>query len=427
MNGNSIKTISDNAFKGLSVLPYLDLSDQGLAEIGNDGFVGLSQLTVLNLSKNKITMLKSEWFLTLKELVELYLTDNDLSIIDPLLYNLLSKIDILHTSQKELCCMTTRKLLCLVDKIETSAVCNRAIPYTAVRAVGIFLCITIIITNLIVIYLRLVSNKRNVNSLTIANLAISDTIQGFALGSVITNDLLYNAGYALTKWEWRNGFLCSIVGFLFPLTSANSAISTILIALDWYTFIVTPFAAVTEGRGIKTRIYIILGTWVCCSCLLYVPSLPLTRLQTKQFVPSDICFIHLYDNVYSLKLSIYVNMIYGVVLPIAYCFVIGIYVRMVYILRISISSISRPDTATNYYNMYVRLTLVCLMNMISSVTTALITYVADARVPMDTSIIDSILLIIISFNAALNPFLYTFATSFMAEYCKSLSNVPGQN
>ena len=188
---NKLKEISDYAFQGLLRLPHLDLSAQDLQIIGNYGFVTLSDLLSLDLSFNKQKVVKAEWFIPLNKLMYLYLNDNDILMIDPLLFNIMLKLRSVHTSQSALCCLTTKQLLCVVDSVETEPVCDRAITSTTVRIIAMLLGGTIIISNVLVIYLRLISNKTNVNSITIANLAISDTIQGVSIVTVITNDLFY--------------------------------------------------------------------------------------------------------------------------------------------------------------------------------------------------------------------------------------------
>ena len=317
LKGNLINSITDYAVQGLSNLPHLDLSDRELLEIGNIGFMGLYQLQTLDLSKNNLTELKSDWFSPLKKLVYLFVTDNDIVKLDPLLFNILPLINIVHTSTPLLCCMSDSSLTCIVDSIETSPVCDRIIPSTIVLAIGISLCVTIIMANAIVIILRLISSKKSKNCFTIVNLAISDTIQGLYLLIIISNDLLYNEAFALSKYEWRNSFLCSTVGFLFPLCSSLSAISTIIIAVDRYKIIATPFKSVTEGSGTKARLFLILITWVLFTVVASAPFIPLHIVQDYHLMPTDICFFHLYDSKSSSYLTIYVNVLYGVALP--YC------------------------------------------------------------------------------------------------------------
>ena len=417
VNGNLLKSVSAYAFHGLSTLPHLDLSEQKLLEIGNNGFVGLSELKTLDLSTNQLTELQSDWFVPLKKLVHLYLTHNNLWKVDPLLFNMLVNIQIVHTSQPDVCCLTTQQLVCEVESIQTIPRCDRAIPSTTVRVLSTILCVVIINANIIVIYIRLITKIRNANYITIVNLALADTVQGVCMAIIIANDLLYNEAYALTKWVWRKSLLCSTIGFLFPLTFSVSAISAILIALDRYKVIVNPFSSVTEGTGMKTRLIIILGTWISLSCVAYVPFILITDTD-NQLIYSDICFIHLYDNIYSMNLYIYVTMLYGVFLLLAYGIVTTIYMAMVYKLRLSLSTTGMSTSSRHLNKLYIRLIIVCLSNMTSCMTIAIITYITNGGGNVNNDIVNGIVLVIRSMPAALNPFLYTIITSFLTEYVK---------
>ena len=311
INGNLRKSIADYAFQGMSALPYLNLTGQNLFKIEDNGFMNLSELQTLDLSSNKLTELKSKWFSPLIKLIYLALTDNDILKIDLLFYNVFPTIEFVHASNSELCCLTNRTIVCVLDSIETSPICVPLIPSKVFLVISISLCILIVPANIIVVLLRLTSSKRSANSLTIINLAISDAVQGIYLGLIISNDLLYHEAYGLTKSEWKNSLLCSAIRFLALLCATLSASSAIIIALDRHKIIATPFLSVSEGSGKGTRILIIILTWVLCSIGSYVPFMPYTA-HIYQTVLSDICFIHLYDTKYSTYMFVYVNQHYSV-------------------------------------------------------------------------------------------------------------------
>ena len=415
ISGNLIISISDLSFRGLSTLSYLNLSQQKLLKIEKNGFVDLSQLLTLDLSTNKLTEMKSHWFMPLKKLAHLYLTDNDIWQIDPLLFNLLPNIEVLHTSKSALCCLTNRPMVCVVDSVQVSPVCDRIISSTAVRPLAMLLCILIIIANFIVIFLRFPSSKRNSNSLTIFNLAITDALHGIYVGIIFSHDLLYSEAYGLAKLEWRNSFLCSAIGFLFTLCSAQSASSAILIALDRYKIIATPFSYVSQGRGRKGRIIIIIITWVFFSFVSSLPLIPFTLSHAYQMQPSDTCVIQLYGN-HSKYLTIYVNQLYGIALPIVYLCLTGIYIRTVYKLHGSSTIPGKSGSRRNYRKIYISFTLVCTVHLTSSMTLATITFLGDAGVHMNPHTANEAVLMVSSLPAAVNPFLYTIATSYVIDY-----------
>ena len=117
--------------------------------------------------------------------------------------------------------------------------------------------------------------------------------------------------------------------------------------------------------------------------------LPLTSVE---IIPTDICYIRLSEHKHSMYLTIYMTLVYGVVFPLNYCFLTGIYIRMVYILRISRTGTS--GSTENYHYLYLRLTIICLINLVSAITIGLVTYIsASGSVSMETNVLNCIFLI----------------------------------
>ena len=214
--------------------------------------------------------------------------------------------------------------------------------------------------------------------------------------------------------------LWSAVGFLFPFCSALSTSSTMIISYDRYRLIATPFESITQGSGKKHRLLLILAMWVLFAFVATALFLPFSVIQDYQMMPSDICFIHLYDNIYNTYLTIYVNVFYGDALPIAPCLLIAISFRMVYKLRMSAASVGRSVSTRDHFKLCISFSLVCSVNLISSWALAAVTDLSDAGVTMDTSIVNEALLIITSLPAVINPLVYTIATSYITDYIKAM-------
>ena len=107
----------------------------------------------------------------------------------------------------------------------------------------------------------------------------------------------------------------------------------------------------------------------------------------------------------------YVNVLYGTLLPVMYGLVTSTYIRLVYKLRVSASSIDRHTSKNDYSILFEGLALICTVNLMSSFAVAIITYAADAGATMETGRVNEAILIIYSIPACLNPFLYTIAIS----------------
>ena len=191
-----------------------------------------------------------------------------------------------------------------------------------------------------------------------------------------------------------------------------------MIAMDRYKIIVNPFSAIREGSGKKLRMLIITFTWILCGVISSVPFIPFNVVDDYDMIPSDICFIHLYENYESLYITIYANVLYGVAIPVAYCIVIGKYIRMVFKLRESTAIPGRSDSTPNYSKVYIRFAAVCTSYLVSFMTFAIITYVADADASMATTVANGALLVLNSVPPSLNPFVHTITTSFVTDYFK---------
>lgn len=88
LSHNTIKTIEDDAFKGLSKLTTLDLSRNNLEKINYHSFVGCRRLMILNLNDNEIDVIESGSFADLVRLNILNLINNQLSVAPQELFEL---------------------------------------------------------------------------------------------------------------------------------------------------------------------------------------------------------------------------------------------------------------------------------------------------------------------------------------------------
>lgn len=95
----SIKSIDEQAFKGLHTLYLLSLDKNSLQEVPSKSFSYLSILRSLRLSANNLTSLSPDCFMNLVNLEELYLNNGSFNVIPRNLFNGLSaikKLEIAH-------------------------------------------------------------------------------------------------------------------------------------------------------------------------------------------------------------------------------------------------------------------------------------------------------------------------------------------
>ena len=149
-----------------------------------------------------------------------------------------------------------------------------------------------------------------------------------------------------------------------------------MIAMDRYRIIARPFSAVSEGSGLKLRILIFISTWVVCSLISAVHFIQFTIVHEYEMIPSDICFIHLYDNKYSITLTLYVNLLYGLILPVLFLILTGIHIKMMYKLCESSKLPGKSDSPRNYGKMYCRFIIGCATYLICSMILASMTYLS---------------------------------------------------
>ncbi|KAL3276836.1 hypothetical protein HHI36_012199 [Cryptolaemus montrouzieri] len=99
---NDIIVLPDNGLSGLRSLKTLFLQDNSISTLGDRAFVGLTALTILNMSSNSLIALPPELLLSSRKLTHLYLQNNSLGVLAPGLLEGLDQLQVLDLSFNDL-------------------------------------------------------------------------------------------------------------------------------------------------------------------------------------------------------------------------------------------------------------------------------------------------------------------------------------
>ncbi|XP_071144068.1 insulin-like growth factor-binding protein complex acid labile subunit [Mytilus edulis] len=96
LSGNGITSIEPNVFEGLTSLQFLYLNDNSITSIEENGFEGLTSLQELSLSGNSITSIEENVFEGLTSIQKLYLSGNGITSIEPNVFEGLTSLQLLY-------------------------------------------------------------------------------------------------------------------------------------------------------------------------------------------------------------------------------------------------------------------------------------------------------------------------------------------
>ncbi len=346
LHKNSIETIPPMAFVDLQNLYLLDLSYNELVELSPRTFDNLGRLRVLNLEGNSmlehivpgsfygllslprlhlrdmnIKYLPDQVFADLKIIKEIYIDGNDLraASVDAF-YNLNNleylnisnnpKVNILKSAFENLvslqflesdnfkyCCFVQDWLPeenCLPKRDEFSS-CQDLMRRPVLKAFLWILGLMAFLCNLFVLVWR-VKEKMTVYSLCVMNLAVADFFMGLYMTILASVDAYYSGVYIEYADQWKDSWLCQILGFLNTLSSEASVFSLCVISADRFYKIVFPLQA--SKFGLK-QARIALGIlWVFAFILAAVPFLPISYFRGQFYSRSSVCLsLHITNEV----------------------------------------------------------------------------------------------------------------------------------
>ena len=258
-----VKTLDFNLFQNTRKISVLDLSGNDLIDIPD--ISNLRQLFFLNLKANKLIAITNETFSNLPNQTELVV------------------------SQHEICeCYVSDDVQCTAaDDRSPFLTCDRLLSTKVFVVIMWLIGVNAIGGNIFVLFRRQkTTDKDNVQTFMLRNLAMSDLLMGVYMLLIASADIKFGDYFPMQAETWRSGVTCRIAGTLSILSSEASVFFVTLISIDRFICIKYPLSS----RKLKKTSSIVTASliWIVSLALGIVPSV-LAGKSDKFYDNSHIC------------------------------------------------------------------------------------------------------------------------------------------
>ncbi|XP_076446172.1 G-protein coupled receptor GRL101-like [Babylonia areolata] len=238
----------------------------------------------------------------------------------------------------------------------------------------------------------------------VTHLCVSDGLMGVFMAVIGAADQLYMGNYVWRDTEWRRSPVCQLAGLIALLSSEVSTFLVCLVTLDRFLAIRFPFRKLrlgpTSGHVVGAM------AWVFGLCLAAVPLLPVTSHwkfygQAGICVPLPITRVHIPGKSYAFGVMIVLNSVLFVLLAIGNVFIY----RSIQQHKMGVAESSGTSKDVTIAR---RLLTVVMSDFVCWFPICLLGLLAEGDFPVSGEVNVAMAIIVLPFNSALNPFLYTF-------------------
>ena len=238
----------------------------------------------------------------------------------------------------------------------------------------------------------------------VTNLCFADVLMGVYLTVIGVVDIVYQGQYVFKDIQWKKSDLCLVAGFLSLVSSEVSAFTICLITLDRFLVLRFPFSRV--HFGVKTALASCTAGWVAGVCLAAYPLLPSVKHwnffgQTGICVPLPFTDENQFAGYhYSFGVMIVLNFVLFLLIATGQQ---TIYWSIQVNTMSNVRESSSRDTAIAR-----RLTTIAVSDFLCWFPIGLLGLLAYNGVAVSGDLNVVVAIFVLPFNAAFNPFLYTF-------------------
>lgn len=311
---------------------------------------------------------------------------------------------------------------------------------------------------MIIIRCREKNVRNRAQSILIMNLAVSDLCMGFYMVIIAVADLHYGREFVLYAEEWTSSIVCKFAGLLSFLSSETSVLLVVLISLDRVLCVALPHGK--KRMSAENAILASVLVWVIVVILGFIAlilqettdtyglanvcvGLPLvsnkvykTVIQTEKTKIEGTGGKNLSLKTYQLvdsgdnwQFSIAINLGLNFV---AFFFVLGCYLTIGIIVAVKMPSknVQRKKDHHRELKMAARMAIIVLTDFCCWMPVIVMGILVQSDAVDDTRIRNNygwIVALVLPLNAALNPYLYTFATEIRNRKRKKKNDISMNN
>ena len=388
LSGTAMKRFNSSVLSNYPRVRILNMTNSALTSISTDGFKHMPSLRHIDLRGNKVHDFPRDVFHTLTRLQTIY-ADN---------YKLCCKDLLPPRFDKKKCYAPMDEVSSCEDLLRSNTYRTFLWLFSVLSVVGNMGCL---LTRVVL----LKSKSLTSFSIFVANLSIADLIMGVYLAMVGAADHIYRGQYFVYEKTWKSSISCKIGGFLSFLSSETSAFFICLITLDRFLVLSSPFGEVHFKRRSAGAVCSL--AWTLGLFLAAVPLLPMTSdwdfySQTGICIPLPVTRSSFKGRHYAFGIMIIFNLVLFVLIATGQA--------MIY-WTIRTTSMAKASTRkTKDLAIARRLVSVVLSDFLCWFPIGLLGMMAASGIPIPGEVNVGMATFVLPFNAALNPFLYTFKT-----------------
>ena len=391
MDSSPIDVLYEFSFDGLTHVRTLNLSMLNITTIHECAFCGMHSLEVLDLSFNQLLKI-ADGTLFVHQAIWINLTGNPFQWIYK--YSVSSDA-VVQFDKPMFCCFLDREINCTPVINISHNLCTPFIPRKTFEVIIVALILLIVLLNVVTV-IHIIQSQYRIFYLVL-NLVISDSCFAAYLIGIVVANWTYDRSHTLAMQTWINSKECHILSAIIFLSILNSKLSCLIIVVKY--MLVTKYAFKKHLFSQRIQLVLVFMIWLVSIALasLYLLSVD---LQTPFCLP--------FQSTHSINyLPVIVNSLYSSFLLICN-FVIGYLYRQVYVcLKLSAQNLSRKNTSGQ--KVYFRALTSCVVYMTTTTVVLILSFGEHVGWHFDSSA-QIVLLIFMSLDALLNPFIYTLST-----------------
>ena len=421
LQGNPIEYLGPDVFSGLETITYLNLNGHNINEIEDGAFKSLKAVTNITLSNNSLTSIRYGVFDGATHLEYLQIQGNDIYKMETNTFNKM-RLHELHTDHYKFCCFAENVPKCTPEGDVYSS-CKDLMANGILQVAVWVLGIAALVGNIIVIGWRILIKPKKADALLIINLALSDFLMGVYLVIIASADTYYRNVYILFADYWMNSILCKLAGFLATLSSEMSVFMLLVITADRLVAIVMPFS--NKRLSLKVGGIVIALGW---SVMIVAAAMPILGLPYfgQNYIKNGVCLLF---NVTSgqtkgWEYTVFLFLLFNLA---AFTFILVGYLVIYHQLDKSRRNAKREASDADKA-VARRFALIVGTDFLCWVPVLVTWFLSIAGMQVHPGVSAWMVVFIMPLNAALNPYLYTFAALHQArkrQGVKKAGNISG--
>ena len=298
LSGNPLTSTFIEQFDKVSSLhrsvEVLDVSRVAFKELDTNTIALFPNLRKLDVSHSSVVKILGQEFHQLTQLTTLDLRQSPLTHFYPGFIRDLTSLQEIYADSYKLCCPEVlpsgfNLINCHAPSDEISS-CDSLLRSDAYRVVLSVFAVLALIGNLGSFAYRVIVHKAGSAlgfGVFVTHLSVSDFLMGLYLAIIGVADRVYKGSYLWEDVSWRNSTACNVAGFLFLTSSETSTFVLFLVTLDRFLVLNFPCSGFRFQHR-SAHLACIVG-WLVGAALSVTPLLPAMTSNWQLYGQNGIC------------------------------------------------------------------------------------------------------------------------------------------